>query len=90
MLAPNGLTEFEGLREADVSQAGGEFASFDTSRFRPSLELAIEKYRKSIERGLRQREPQLKTPPYRAIQQFGVVRRRDGYHIARQLIDLHQ
>ncbi len=90
MLAPDRLAEFKSLRKADVSEGRSELARFDARRLRPSLELAVEKDGKSVARRLGHREPQLKPPPHRAIEELGVVRGSDRDHVARELINLHQ
>src|SRR5229473_3890764 len=38
----------------------------------------------------RQREPQLKPPPSRSVQQFGMVRGRSDNRVAGQFVDLHE
>ena len=68
VLAPDGLAEFKGFREADVPKAGGKFTRFDAGRLGPRFELTIEKHRKRLGRRLRKGKTQLKSPPDSTVQ----------------------
>ena len=89
VLAPDGLAKFKSFGEADLSQLRGKRAGFNAS-WRPGLELTVEKNGERVVRRLRHGKPQLKAPPHRAIEKFGVVCRGYRDHVARELIDLHQ
>lgn len=90
VLAPDGLAKFKRFGKTGLSQSGGKRAGFNASGLRPRLELTVKKNGKRVVRGAWHGEPQLKPPPHRTIEQFGVVCRGDCDHVTRELIDLHQ
>jgi hypothetical protein len=89
VLAPNGLTEIRSLGETCVAEFFGQGVCADTRGLWPRIDLAIQKSCQHIPRGLWHRKSQLKAAPNCSIEQFGMIRCRNGNDVAWQLVNLH-